>query len=87
MPALYAAKQKTKLSLARPNQKNIVLVDAVRTPFLLSSTSYKNLMPHDLARNALLYVFQWISFLFGNCLKEIVEQRIGSENRATQRTC
>jgi len=34
-----------------------VLVDAVRTPFLLSGTSYAKLMPHDLARNALLYVF------------------------------
>lgn len=34
--------------------KNIVFVDGVRTPFLLSGTDYSNLMPHDLARHALL---------------------------------
>lgn len=34
-------------------QKNIVLVDGVRTPFLLSGTDYKSLMPHDLQRYAL----------------------------------
>jgi acetyl-CoA acyltransferase len=51
---MYAAGKKTKTSLARPNHKNIVLVDAVRTPFLMSGTSYAKLMPHDLARNALL---------------------------------
>lgn len=34
--------------------KNIVLVDGVRTPFLLSGTDYSKLMPHDLARHALL---------------------------------
>ncbi|XP_061180896.1 trifunctional enzyme subunit beta, mitochondrial-like [Saccostrea echinata] len=33
--------------------RNIVLIDGVRTPFLQSSTTYKNLMPHDLARTAL----------------------------------
>jgi len=34
--------------------KNIVLVDGVRTPFLMSSTDYKSLMPHDLQRYALI---------------------------------
>jgi len=34
--------------------KNIVLVDGVRTPFLMSSTAYKSLMPHDLQRYALI---------------------------------
>ncbi|XP_056019993.1 trifunctional enzyme subunit beta, mitochondrial-like [Ostrea edulis] len=33
--------------------RNIVLVDGVRTPFLQSSTTYKSLMPHDLARTAI----------------------------------
>jgi len=33
--------------------KNMVLVDGVRTPFLMSSTDYKSLMPHDLQRYAL----------------------------------
>uniref|UniRef100_A0AAY4C170 Trifunctional enzyme subunit beta, mitochondrial n=1 Tax=Denticeps clupeoides TaxID=299321 RepID=A0AAY4C170_9TELE len=40
-------------TLAKPNVKNIVLVDGVRTPFLLSGTSYSDLMPHDLGRGAL----------------------------------
>ncbi len=40
--------------LKNPYGKNIVLVDAVRTPFLPSGTDYKDLMPHDLARTALL---------------------------------
>uniref|UniRef100_A0A8C5GVJ3 Trifunctional enzyme subunit beta, mitochondrial n=1 Tax=Gouania willdenowi TaxID=441366 RepID=A0A8C5GVJ3_GOUWI len=44
---------KSKKTLARPGVKNIVLVEGVRTPFLLSGTTYANLMPHDLARAAL----------------------------------
>ncbi|XP_035279342.1 trifunctional enzyme subunit beta, mitochondrial [Anguilla anguilla] len=44
---------KSKKSLAKPGVKNIVLVDGVRTPFLLSGTTYRDLMPHDLARAAL----------------------------------
>lgn len=36
--------------------KNIVLVDGVRTPFLMSGTDYSKLMPHELARHSLLYV-------------------------------
>jgi acetyl-CoA acyltransferase len=44
------------LELTNPFNKNIVLVDAVRTPFLPSGTDYKDLMPHDLARNALMYI-------------------------------
>lgn len=34
--------------------KNIVFVDGVRTPFLQSGTDYAKLMPHDLARQALV---------------------------------
>ena len=37
-----------------------MLVDAVRTPFLPSGTDYKDLMPHDLARNALMYAFLFL---------------------------
>lgn len=32
---------------------DIVFVEGVRTPFLLSGTDYAPLMPHDLARSAL----------------------------------
>lgn len=39
---------------AKTTGKNVVLVDGVRTPFLLSGTDYSKLMAHDLARQALL---------------------------------
>lgn len=41
-----------KKTLKSPGQ-NIVLVDGVRTPFLMSGTDYSNLMPHQLAQVAL----------------------------------
>jgi len=50
-PVLLASRT---FSSSRPaEQKNMVLVDGVRTPFLPSGTDYKNLMPHDLQRYAL----------------------------------
>jgi len=51
--ASQLAAAKTKTSLGRPGMKNIVLVDGVRTPFLMSGTQYNKLMPHDIARQAL----------------------------------
>lgn len=33
--------------------KNIVFVDGVRTPFLLSGTDYSKLMAYDLAKHSL----------------------------------
>jgi acetyl-CoA acyltransferase len=47
-PALASVK------LSKPGGKDIVFVDGVRTPFLLSGTDYNSLMPHDLARYALM---------------------------------
>ncbi|GAB1605374.1 trifunctional enzyme subunit beta, mitochondrial-like [Argonauta hians] len=44
----------SRKTLSKPGVRNIVLVEGVRTPFLTSGTTYNNLMPHDLARNALL---------------------------------
>lgn len=38
--------------------KDMVLIDGVRTPFLMSSTTYKSLMPHDLQRMALVGLMQ-----------------------------
>lgn len=38
--------------------QNIVLVDGVRTPFLLSGTDYTNLMPHELAKVSLRGILQ-----------------------------
>ncbi|XP_072263376.1 trifunctional enzyme subunit beta, mitochondrial isoform X1 [Pyxicephalus adspersus] len=48
-----AVQTKSKKTLAKPGVKNIVIVDGVRTPFLLSGTTFADLMPHDLARTAL----------------------------------
>lgn len=45
-----------KNTVADKTGKNIVLVDGVRTPFLMSGTDYSKLMPHELARHSLLYV-------------------------------
>jgi acetyl-CoA acyltransferase len=45
-----------KKTLAKPGVKNLVLVEGVRTPFLVSGTDYKDLMAHDLARTALMLV-------------------------------
>lgn len=50
----YAAATKSKKTLAKPGMKNIVLIDGVRTPFLMSGTHYQKLMPHDLCRQALM---------------------------------
>uniref|UniRef100_A0AAQ5X5S2 Trifunctional enzyme subunit beta, mitochondrial n=1 Tax=Amphiprion ocellaris TaxID=80972 RepID=A0AAQ5X5S2_AMPOC len=52
-PLQAQVQTKSKKTLARPGVKNIVLVEGVRTPFLLSGTTYVDLMPHDLARAAL----------------------------------
>uniref|UniRef100_UPI00358EDD94 trifunctional enzyme subunit beta, mitochondrial n=1 Tax=Myxine glutinosa TaxID=7769 RepID=UPI00358EDD94 len=50
---LNSAALTKKKSLMKPGVKNIVLVDGVRTPFLMSGTTYADLMPHDLGRAAL----------------------------------
>ncbi|XP_023682296.1 trifunctional enzyme subunit beta, mitochondrial [Paramormyrops kingsleyae] len=44
---------KSKKTLAKSGVKNIVLVEGVRTPFLMAGTTYNDLMPHDLARASL----------------------------------
>lgn len=45
-----------KAKLQDKTGKNIVLVDGVRTPFLMSGTQYSKMMPHELARQSLVYV-------------------------------
>ncbi|WAR24382.1 ECHB-like protein [Mya arenaria] len=49
-----AQSTKSKKTLAKPNIRNVVLVEGVRTPFLQSGTDYKNLMPHNLATKSLV---------------------------------
>lgn len=39
---------------AQDLQKKVVLVEGTRTPFLMAGTQYKNLMPHDLQREAII---------------------------------
>ncbi|CAG9859487.1 unnamed protein product [Phyllotreta striolata] len=48
-----STQQHQKKSLAPKNGQNIVLVDGVRTPFLMSGTDYAKLMPYELAKEAL----------------------------------
>ncbi|XP_026332638.1 trifunctional enzyme subunit beta, mitochondrial [Hyposmocoma kahamanoa] len=50
-----AAAQQKK-TLPDRTGKNVVLVDGVRTPFLVSFTDYAKMMPHELARHSLLLV-------------------------------
>uniref|UniRef100_A0A2K5XXI6 Trifunctional enzyme subunit beta, mitochondrial n=1 Tax=Mandrillus leucophaeus TaxID=9568 RepID=A0A2K5XXI6_MANLE len=74
---------KMKKTLAKPNMRNVVVVDGVRTPF----TSYKDLMPYDLARatlTGLLYqpsvpkeVVDYI--IFGTVIQEVKTSNVARE--------
>jgi len=67
--------------------KNIVLVDGVRTPFLMSGTDYSRLMPHDLARHALLGIAKKTGIpkelvdyiIYGTVIQEVKTSNIGRE--------
>ncbi|KAL1517456.1 hypothetical protein ABEB36_001217 [Hypothenemus hampei] len=67
--------------------QNIVLVDGVRTPFLLSGTDYSNLMPHDLAKVALRGILQktgvpkeMIDYvIYGTVIQEVKTSNIARE--------
>lgn len=50
-PFSISSQQHQKVNDGRPN---LVLVDGVRTPFLTAFSSYKNMMPHELGKEALL---------------------------------
>jgi len=78
---------KSQKTLSRPNLKNIVLVDGVRTPFLMSGTDYQKLMPHDLARHALNGLAARINLpkdqvdyiTFGTVIQEVKTSNIARE--------
>lgn len=59
-PRLFASSTSRSLNTSandlqkKDGKPNIVLVDGVRTPFLMAFTSYKNMMPHDLGKEALM---------------------------------
>lgn len=67
--------------------KNIVLVDGVRTPFLLSGSDYSKLMPHDLARHSLLSLLrktgidkELIEYIvYGTVIQEVKTSNIARE--------
>ncbi|XP_012265477.2 trifunctional enzyme subunit beta, mitochondrial [Athalia rosae] len=70
-----------------PAGKNIVYVDGVRTPFLLSGTHYSKLMPHDLARHALQGLVKktgidkdLIEYItYGTVIQEVKTSNVGRE--------
>ncbi|EFA06041.1 trifunctional enzyme subunit beta, mitochondrial [Tribolium castaneum] len=67
--------------------KNIVLVDGVRTPFLMSGTDYSKLMPHDLAKQALAGILkktgvpkEMIDYvIYGTVIQEVKTSNIARE--------
>ncbi|KAK7906761.1 hypothetical protein WMY93_015373 [Mugilogobius chulae] len=81
------AQAKSKKSLGRPGVKNIVLVEGVRTPFLLSGTAYADLMPHDLARAALQGLLHKTSLpkdavdyiIYGTVIQEVKTSNVARE--------
>lgn len=61
---------------------NIVLIEGVRTPFLLSGTKYNNLMPHDLQKMAFLNLLRRTGIP-----KESIEYIVSGSVIAEPRTC
>lgn len=51
--AAYATNAAAALAVHRPALPNVVLIDAVRTPFATSGTIYRDMMAVDLQRQAL----------------------------------
>ncbi|XP_056621346.1 trifunctional enzyme subunit beta, mitochondrial isoform X1 [Triplophysa dalaica] len=78
---------KSKKTLDKPGVRNIVLVDGVRTPFLLSGTTYSDLMPHDLARAALQGLLNKTSIpkdavdyiVYGTVIQEVKTSNVARE--------
>lgn len=67
--------------------KNIVFVDGVRSPFLLSGTDYSKLMAYDLARHSLLGLLKKTGvpkeiidyIVYGTVIQEVKTSNIGRE--------
>lgn len=67
--------------------KNVVLVDGVRTPFLMSGTSYANLQPYELARHSLLSLLRKTGvdkeiidyIVYGTVIQEVKTSNIARE--------
>uniref|UniRef100_A0A0V0G6N1 acetyl-CoA C-acyltransferase n=1 Tax=Triatoma dimidiata TaxID=72491 RepID=A0A0V0G6N1_TRIDM len=67
--------------------KNIVFVDGVRSPFLMSGTDYAKLMPHELARHALMSLMKKTGIpkelveyiIYGTVIQEVKTSNIARE--------
>ncbi|XP_048484198.1 trifunctional enzyme subunit beta, mitochondrial [Plutella xylostella] len=76
-----------KKTLKDRTGKNVVLVDGVRTPFLVSFTDYAKMMPHELARHALLGLLQKTGInkelvdyiIYGTVIQEVKTSNIARE--------
>ncbi|XP_039743561.1 trifunctional enzyme subunit beta, mitochondrial isoform X1 [Pteropus medius] len=85
--AAPAVQTKSKKTLAKPNVRNVVVVEGVRIPFLLSGTSYKDLMAHDLARAALSGLLHRTSvpkevidyIVYGTVIQEVKTSNVARE--------
>ncbi|XP_015114006.1 trifunctional enzyme subunit beta, mitochondrial [Diachasma alloeum] len=70
-----------------PASKNIVYVDGVRTPFLMSGTDYSQLMPHELATHSLVALQRKTKIpkeiidyiVYGTVMQEVKTSNIGRE--------
>ncbi|XP_035451695.1 trifunctional enzyme subunit beta, mitochondrial [Spodoptera frugiperda] len=82
-----AALHQKRNSLPDRTGKNVVLVDGVRTPFLVSFTDYAKMMPHELARHSLLGLLQKTGIskdiidyiVYGTVIQEVKTSNIGRE--------
>jgi len=76
-----------KNTVADKTGKNIVLVDGVRTPFLMSGTDYSKLMPHELARHSILSLLRKTNIdkelidyiVYGTVIQEVKTSNIARE--------
>lgn len=76
-----------KSSSPKKSGQNIVLVDGVRSPFLMSGTDYNKLMPHELARHSLLSLLRKTNIskemvdyiVYGTVIQEVKTSNIARE--------
>ncbi|KAJ9596993.1 hypothetical protein L9F63_011975 [Diploptera punctata] len=77
----------SKKTVADKTGKNVVFVDAVRTPFLLSGTDYSKLMANDLARHSLVSLLRKTGIdkevveyiIYGTVIQEVKTSNIARE--------
>ncbi|KAF5274115.1 hypothetical protein FQR65_LT04513 [Abscondita terminalis] len=86
-PISIGTQRNARKSIPDRTGKKIVLVDGVRTPFLMSGTDYSKLMPHDLARHALLGIAKKTGIskelidyiIYGTVIQEVKTSNIARE--------